>query len=198
MQALLDAYATTGELLDELELPKREAFPTETLPIVTGDKLVPAHWGLVPFWSKDTKSASKMINARGETITEMPAFRDSVRKRRCLVPVTGWHEWHLTRKYVFETGALMSFAGIYSWNKTLALRSFSIITTEANAVVKPYHQKNRMPVLLGEHQFEMWLDPESPLEEITGALKPYGGNDLLVRPVLEQREDSVQGDLFGS
>ena len=75
----------------------------------------------------------------------------------------------------------MSLAGICAWNGDLELLSYSIITTGANTVAEPYH--NRMPVMLAEHQYEMWLDSETDLEQLTRALVPYEGNDLSGRKV---------------
>ena len=184
-QALIDVYQISGALIRELDLPTFNAAPTQTLPIVRNGQIEGAHWGLVPFWAKDRKSAFKMINARSETITEKRSYKNAIKKHRCLVPVTGWYEWRKENEnkqpYVFETGAVTSLAGIYTYNKNLELLSYSIITTEANSLASEIH--NRMPVILGEHQFEMWFDEQTDIEEIRSALVPYQGNDLSVRKV---------------
>ena len=89
--ALIDAYQVVNALSD-VRLPTFNAAPTQRLPIVRDGKLESAHWGLVPFWAKDTKTAFRMINARNETIDEKRSFKGPFEKSRCLVPMTGWYE----------------------------------------------------------------------------------------------------------
>jgi putative SOS response-associated peptidase YedK len=126
-------------------------------------------WGLVPFWAKDAKAAYKMINARAETVAEKPAFRDALETRRCLIVADGFYEWekipgrrtkqpwHVTR----ADGAPFAFAGLWAiWHGgdgDEPLRSATIITTEANAVLADVH--DRMPVMLPDQAAEeAWLD----------------------------------------
>lgn len=186
VQGLIDAYQVISELTDDYDrVPTYNAAPTQHLPIVRNGKLEAAHWGLVPFWAKDTKTSFRMINARCETISEKRSFKGPFEKHRCLVPITGWYEWRkeddVKQPYLFETGGVMSLAGICAWNGDLEMLSYSIITTSANTVAEPYH--HRMPVMLAEHQHEMWLDSDTDLEQLSGALVPYEGNDLSVRKV---------------
>jgi len=184
VQGLVDAFQVANELLED-NLPTYNAAPTEMLPIVRNGKLQAAHWGLVPFWAKDTKTSFRMINARGETISEKSSFKRPFARHRCLVPATGWYEWckedEVKQPYLFETGDVMALAGICAWNGKLELLSYSITTTTANTVAEPYH--NRMPVVLSEHQYEMWLDEDTGLNQLSGMLIPYEGNDLSVRQV---------------
>lgn len=137
-------------------------------------------WGFVPRWAKDLHRS--MINARAETIMDKPAFRQSFQQRRCLIPADGFFEWQrqenvklpyfitLTKSHPF------AFAGI--WEHRAELVSCAIITTAANAAVRPVH--HRMPVMLTEaSEYEQWLSPDSTHEELQRLLRPFAG-DLLV------------------
>jgi putative SOS response-associated peptidase YedK len=140
-------------------------------------------WGLIPSWAKDLSSLPMLHNARGETVAEKPMFRNALRKRRCLVPASGFYEWKAVPGqrskqpfYIsFKDGTPMSFAGL--WERTrmpdgTTLDTCTIITTEANAVLEPVH--HRMPVLLGPEAWDTWLGPE-PLEpqQLAALLKPF-------------------------
>jgi putative SOS response-associated peptidase YedK len=149
-------------------------------------------WGLVPHWAKDPATGYSTINARAETVAVKPAFREAFKHRRCLVPASGYFEWraegrgpkqpyHLTR----ADGAPMSFAGLWeNWmpiNGGPALETFTIIVGPANDQARPYHE--RMPAILEDaDEFEAWLDPETPAEQLQALLRPYAG-ELEVRPV---------------
>ena len=141
-------------------------------------------WGLVPFWAKDPKVGYKMINARAETIAEKPAFRDALKTRRCLIVADGFYEWqknpalprakkqpfHITR----ADGAPFAFAGLWaSWHGTgdEALRSCTIITTDANDRLRDIH--DRMPVILPDQDAEeAWLEHGTPPELLGELLIP--------------------------
>ena len=189
--ALLAAYQLVLEELtleptaEFTELPNYNAAPTQLLPIIRANSMTGGHWGLVPVWAKDRKSAFRMINARAETLATTRAYRDAFRKRRCLVPATGWYEWRteagVKQPYLFETGQPVCFAGVWAWNGLQQLLSYSVVTTEANAVASPYH--HRMPVLLPENAYRVWLDESAGAEELKALLVPYSGNDLSVRKV---------------
>jgi putative SOS response-associated peptidase YedK len=121
-------------------------------------------WGLVPNWSADPKAAFKNINARSETAAKSPAFRDAFKKRRCLIPADGFYEWSGPPKHKRATffhlkdDSPFAFAGLFEhWERDgQALDTCALLTTEANAVVKPIH--GRMPVLLAREDFAGWLD----------------------------------------
>ena len=123
------------------------------------------HWGLIPHWSKDKKIAYRTINARSETVDTTPAFRQAFRKRRCLVCADGFYEWRREagRKVPFyfqlKSGEPFAFAGLWeNWQDPQSgewLRSCTVLTTDANAVVKAVH--DRMPVILPEAQHAAWL-----------------------------------------
>ena len=203
--ALRAAYSMLELLEDELgdELsPNYNCAPTDSMPVIRhrpgrdGPVLETVHWGLVPFWAKDRKSAARMINARAESLGERRAFRDSAQKRRCLVPATGWYEWRkeggARQPCVFEVRGTMTFAGLWAWNSSLRLVSYTIVTVAASSVVEPWH--DRMPALLGEHELAGWLDPDATLIDVMPLLRPYAGNDLSVRRVSRRVGDVRQND----
>ena len=123
-------------------------------------------WGLIPSWSKDSSSAAKMINARTETAATLPAFKDAMKSRRCLIPADGFCEWKKTGKtkqpHCFEIngGELFAFAGIWDrWKNPSGqwVQSCSILTTTANSLTSAVH--DRMPVILELDSYDLWLDP---------------------------------------
>lgn len=156
--------------------PRYNAAPTDLLLTVrwnpkTGDRaLDPLRWGLVPHWAKDVKIGASLTNARAETIAEKPAFRDAFARRRCLVPVDGFYEWHrpgqgVKQPYAFAHAAnaagnrpLLVLAGLWeSWRDPAGeiLRTITLVTTEANGVMAPIH--DRMPVILAPEDWAAWL-----------------------------------------
>ncbi|WP_418154499.1 SOS response-associated peptidase [Actinoalloteichus caeruleus] len=128
-------------------------------------------WGLVPPWAPDLTSGPPMINARAETITEKPAYRQAVRRRRCLVPATGWYEWQPNESgkqpflSVRRDGRPLAMAAVFStwWPKdqpkenTAPVVSCAVVTTEAQGEFARVH--HRMPLVLGREHWEEWLDP---------------------------------------
>ena len=157
--------------------------PTHNVLTVVGSEARRAgymRWGLIPHWAKDHKIGSRMINARAETVAEKPSFRDSLRRRRCLVLADGFYEWQRNGKekrpmrVVMRSGEPFAFAGIWSvWKDPEGNRvpSCAIITTTANDVLEPIHE--RMPVVLPREMEQFWLDPsvEDPAA-ITDVLNP--------------------------
>lgn len=171
--------------------PSYNVAPSQSRPVITiaGDVRVLSlmRWGLVPEWAGDAKSGFKMINARAETLTEKASFKTPLRKTRCLIPASGFYEWaHPNAKtkipYYFSLrgGGLFAFAGLYSvWHAGLSdeLRTFTIITTEANEIMKPVH--HRMPVILGRKDESRWLDPQiTEPEALLTLLKPYPAQEM--------------------
>ncbi len=133
----------------------------------TGEReLVRLRWGLIPFWAKDETIGYKTINARAETVAEKPAFRAAFRKRRCLIPASGFYEWQGSgsgspKRPFYITGrdgAPLAFAGLWErWEGAdQPVESCTIIVTAANAFLKPVH--DRMPVILAPGDFSAWLD----------------------------------------
>jgi putative SOS response-associated peptidase YedK len=166
--------------------PEYNIAPSQNCPVITleGDRRVMRlmRWGLVPSWAGDVKIGYRMINARSETIAEKASFKSLLKKNRCLVPASGFYEWKKPSKtakipYFFRLkgGPPFAFAGLWTLRhagKEDELRSFTIITTSANELMAPVH--DRMPVILREEDEARWLDPEMQKpEDILHLLKPY-------------------------
>jgi putative SOS response-associated peptidase YedK len=122
-------------------------------------------WGLIPFWAKDPSIGSRMINARAETLTERPVFRQAFQKRRCLVIADGFYEWRregkskVPMRIILKSGEPFGFAGLWeTWKSPEgeSVQSCAIITTTPNEVMEPIH--NRMPVILPREAERGWLD----------------------------------------
>lgn len=182
-------FALTG-IRHGLERPRYNLAPTQLVPVVVndGERMLDAYrWGLIPSWAKDASIGNKLINARGETVAEKPSFRSALKRRRCLVVVDGWFEWHQGTKpktpYLFrrKDGRPLAFAGL--WEEWKApdtgevLRTCTLITTGANALAAPIH--DRMPVVLPPEARDVWLRPE-PQEAavLRPLLVPYEGDEL--------------------
>jgi putative SOS response-associated peptidase YedK len=138
-------------------------------------------WGLVPHWAKDTKDAFKRINARAETLTQRPAFRDALKTHRCLVLADGFYEWQQTPGakqpwwITREDHAPFAFAGLWAtWRAPDGeqLRSTTIVTTEATGALRDLH--HRKPVILPQGSEQLWLAHETPVEALGDVL---GGLD---------------------
>ena len=122
-------------------------------------------WGLVPHWSDDAKGAARMINARAETITSSPAFRDAFERRRCIVPVDSFYEWkregtvRQPYRIVATDGRPLALAGLWAgWHDPTTeqvRRTFSIVTTTPNDAIADLH--DRMPVILEPSSWDRWL-----------------------------------------
>ena len=152
-------------------------------------------WGLVPSWAKDPSMGARMTNARAETIAEKPSFRTPFRRRRCLIPASGFYEWQATgtgpKQPVWISrpdGGLISFAGL--WDAWLGadgseLETATIITTEANETLRPFH--HRMPVILNPDSFGAWLgngtDDRFDREAAGELLQPAPEDSVRVVPV---------------
>jgi putative SOS response-associated peptidase YedK len=177
--------------------PRYNIAPTQTVPIVRQHPKEPVRemslvrWGLIPSWSKDSSSAAKMINARSETAATLPAFRDALKSRRCLIPADGFYEWEKKGKtkqpYCFEVndGNLFAFAGLWDrWKDPSGqwVKSCSILTTTANAVTEAVH--DRMPVILDPDSYDLWLDPGMKNVNVASELlKPYDAPSMRCYPV---------------
>jgi len=148
------------------------------------------HWGLIPSWAKDPKIGARMINARAESVLEKPAFRQAMRRRRCLVVADGFYEWRKAegRKQPYfihrQDDRPFGFAGLWeSWHGAEGelLESCTIITTGPSRLLAPIH--DRMPVILPAEHYERWLDPASRAEELQALLVPNESEPLEAYPV---------------
>jgi putative SOS response-associated peptidase YedK len=155
-------------------------------------------WGLVPFWAKDVKIGSRMINARAETVAEKPAFRRAFAKRRCLVPADGYYEWQVQAGgpkqpiYITRTdGRPLAFAGLYelwrdpavpSADEDAWLWTTTIITTSAPDELGMIH--DRMPMIIDPAGWADWLDPAaSDVADLRALLTPAAASGLTTYPV---------------
>jgi len=167
--------------------------PTQLIPVIVeepdGRELRLMKWGLIPSWSKVEKMASSMINARAETVKEKPGFRDSFKDKRCIIPASGFYEWQklTTAKkpyYFTPKEGLFSFAGLWSrWVSpaNIEIESCAIVTTAANELVKPIH--DRMPVVLGHNSWSAWMDKKTKANELLEFLTPLPANQIKVASV---------------
>jgi putative SOS response-associated peptidase YedK len=186
------------KLLSSPALPPRyNVAPTQDVAVVrqpsaaTERSLDLLRWGLIPHWAKDPTIGNRMINARAESVADKPAFRDSFRERRCLVPADGFYEWAKTKHgkqpyYVRVLGGrLFAFAGLWDrWRGPAGetRETFTIITTEPNELLRPVH--NRMPVILAPEDYDAWLAPEpTDAAALTELLRPYPTEQMSYYPV---------------
>ena len=164
--------------------PRYNIAPTQPVAVVRSfppKELEMMRWGLVPSCAKDPSIGNRLINARAETLTEKPAFRSAFAKRRCLILMDGFFEWKRgegkgarSQPYWFTPGdgKVAAFAGLYElWfhKEDEPLVSCTIITTEANDVVRPVH--DRMPVILPRERWSDWLEGSSP-DQLLALLRP--------------------------
>src|SRR6188768_2902005 len=168
--------------------------PTQEAPVVRVDRegqreVAMLRWGLVPFWAKDLKVGTSMINARSEGIEAKPAFREAVKTRRCIVPASGFFEWQGERPGRKQPFAItvpempvFGFAGLWErWRPEKdaePVETFTIVTADANETVARVH--DRMPVILPMEAIDTWLT--GPADAARALLKPYEGR-IELRPV---------------
>ncbi len=187
--------------------PRYNVAPGQDVAVVRQDAIRPVRsfsltrWGLIPSWSKDASGAARMINARSETAATLPAFRDALKSRRCLIPADGFYEWKRTDKikqpYCFEVndGELFAFAGIWDrWREPTStwIETCSILTTTPNAVTSPVH--NRMPVIFDPDSYDLWLDPGlKDATAVSELLRPFDARRMRCYPV-SARVNQVAND----
>lgn len=164
-------------------LPNFNVAPSHHHPVITNmdpNHFMPLRWGLIPFWAKDERIAYKMINARLETITEKPAYRNAVEKRRCIIPFDGFYEWKRDGKQkipyrICTTNTeIFSVAGIWEQWKSPSgedVFSFSVITRSPNEMMEKIH--DRMPAILLPEQERLWINNELNTDEALSLLEPY-------------------------
>lgn len=178
-------------------------------------ELCSLRWGLVPSWADDLAIGNRMINARAESIAVKPAYRRAFKTRRCLIAADGFFEWQKTGRqkqpyYIrLKNDRPFGFAGLWeTWSKSGApVESCSIITTDANELVRPIH--DRMPVVIPPEAYELWLSPgNQEIEVLQSLLLPYPAAEMTAFPVgtrvnspAYRESDCIepyqQGTLFG-
>ena len=157
--------------------PRYNVAPTQDVPaLVRPGELVMLRWGLVPAWAKDLSIGNRLLNARAETLERRSAFREALRTRRCLILADGFYEWmkedHRRRPFFLRLkgGAPFAFAGL--WDEWRGIGSCTIVTTDANAVVAPIH--DRMPVIARPELEARWLDPSvHDSADLVEVLEPF-------------------------
>ena len=148
--------------------PRYNITPSQDIPIIRESvhdhEMVMARWGLVPHWSKESKTKYATFNARIEGIADKPAYRTPFKRSRCLIPADGFYEWtmidnvkvpHLIH---MRKGEVFAFAGLWDrWQgEGITLDSCSIIVMPANDTIKPIH--DRMPAVIAPAHYDQWLD----------------------------------------
>lgn len=187
--------------LEDADWPQVERYnvaPTQLVSVLVASEEGEAwrvenfRWGLVPSWAKDTHMRQNLFNARSETVAEKPAFRAAFKRRRCLVPATGFYEWSGPqgdkRTYYIQRkdGKPLIFAGLWErWvgpGSSEPLFSFTILTVEANREMSEFH--HRMPVVLDAEGQERWMDLQQvDLLALQNLLKPLPDGSLVIRRV---------------
>ncbi len=170
--------------------PSQEILTLRWSPQFEKREFIYLKWGLVPFWAKDSSIGSRMINARAETAPDKPSFRDAFKKRRLIIPASGFFEWKKeeagTKQPYYispKEGGLFSLAGLWErWEKGgKPLESCTILTTEPNRLVAPLH--SRMPVIISPRDLENWLDPRADHADLLELLKPSPPEEMVASPV---------------
>ena len=192
---------------DDDWVPRYNIAPTQSVPVIRQHPQEPKRlgsrmrWGLIPSWAKDASIGYRMINARAETVATKPAFRDSFKNRRCLIPADAFYEWLLNGRtktpfcFTMVDDSLFAFAGLWdSWRSPegQAVETCTIITTTPNSLCADIH--DRMPVILPDDAYDLWLDPgfQKP-DDICDLLKPFDA-DLMRRFAVSSRVNLVKND----
>jgi putative SOS response-associated peptidase YedK len=171
--------------------PSQPVATVRSAPGGIGRELALLRWGLIPSWSKDPAIGNRLINARAETVREKPSFRNAFKRHRCLIPASGFYEWlrwergkqpYFVRMCDSHTFA---FAGLWDrWESPDegVIETCAILTTAANAVLAPIH--DRMPVIVPSGEYDRWLDP-SPKDpdSLTSLLVPFPPEEMVAYPV---------------
>ncbi|MBM3543114.1 MAG: SOS response-associated peptidase [Alphaproteobacteria bacterium] len=184
--------------------PRYNIAPTDAIPIVRIDprdgerEVVMARWGLIPAWMKE-KPKAPHINARAETVHEKPLFREAFRKRRCLIPATGFFEWEQRAdgkqpwRYTRKDLEPFAFAGLWEFTRQGGedIVSAAIIVGGPNDLVARVH--DRMPVMLMPEDYDRWLGAGATSEELRALLKPYDAK-LMEAYAVNRAVNSVKND----
>jgi putative SOS response-associated peptidase YedK len=189
-------------------VPRYNLAPTQPVPVIRQHpkeptrKLSLLRWGLIPYWSKDASGAARMINARSETASTQPAFRDAFKLRRCLIPADGFYEWKkqgtIKQPFCFEVngGKLFAFAGLWErWKNPSGewIKTCSILTTTPNPVAAAIH--DRMPAILNPEDYDLWLDPGMrDAKTVADLLKPFDARQMDYYPISTRINQAANDD----
>ncbi|SED15197.1 SOS response-associated peptidase [Paenibacillus sp. GP183] len=194
MDELITRY-DIDEIIQPFTKPNYNVAPTQMIPAIMNDgektKLDQLKWGLIPPWAKNEKIAYTTINARAETVAEKPAFRNAIKRKRCLIPASSFFEWQKIgrdkqpMRILLKNEDIFSMAGLYEfWRDPEGniVNSCSIITTTPNELMADIH--NRMPVILKKDDEALWLDPGTTDPEfVRHLLAPYPPEEMKAYPV---------------
>jgi len=179
---------TTFEILPSFNIAPQTFQPVVRLSSETGEReLASMRWGLIPFWARESKVAYNTINAKAETLSTSPAFREALKRRRCVIPLDGFYEWQPIspkEKQPFAVGLkggrMFGVAGLWDQWKDRStghsLETFTIITTDPNPLMEPFH--NRMPVIMKPVDYERWMAPADPARLPVDLLRPYPEEEM--------------------
>jgi putative SOS response-associated peptidase YedK len=188
--------------------PRYNVAPTQPVPIVRmiegRRQFALVRWGLIPAWLKDPRGFSLLINARGESLEEKPAFRAALRYRRCLFPADGFYDWRRegerARPYYVrrKAGGAMAFAGL--WENWMGpngeeMETAAIVTTRANRMLATVHP--RMPAIVPPEAFDLWLDSRSVDVTTAAALIAPAPEDMLEKHEVSPAVNSAANDTPG-
>ena len=192
--AVAEAVRALGADPGDAALPRRfNVAPTQTMPVVVATANTRAlrmmKWGIVPFYARKDEKPFQLINARSETAAEKPTFKQSVQKRRCVVPADGFFEWRKDadgRKTPFyirmKTGTPFWIAGIFEDESPPLPAGYALLTTGPNELMKPIH--DRMPVILGREAVETWLKSgDLPPEDVRSLCVSYPAQEMVAGAV---------------
>lgn len=202
--ALTSPPAVIAERFDLAWAPEMQPHyniaPSQMIPVVretdAGRELALFKWGLIPSWAKDASIGTRLINARGETLADKPAFRNAYRHRHCLVPANAFYEWKLIagrkQPYCIRLRGMGPFgmAGLWEHWKTpegKSVESCTIITVHANALVAELH--DRMPLILAPEDYGAWLRAES--KELPPAVPAQDMRYYPVSPLVSNARNDI-------
>lgn len=192
--------------------PRYNIAPTQTVAAVVRDagtsgplfnRLTRFKWGLIPSWAKDASGASRLINARAETVAEKPNFRTALSRRRCLIVADGFYEWQgqpdgtKIPMYVrMADDSLFGLAGLWeTWTDRASgetIPTCTIITLDPNVLMAPIH--DRMPAIIPREAYEQWLDPQqTDGRQVTRLLQSFPAEQMVAWPV-SRRVNNVRLD----
>ena len=174
--------------------PRYNIAPSQDISIIrdteSGHELTMARWGLIPSWSKESKSKYSTINARIESVAEKPTYRTPFKRQRCLIPADGFYEWKqvagnkVPHHIRMKDGKVFAFAGLWDhWeNEDDSIESCTIIVMPSNEVMKPIHE--RMPAIIAPAHYDLWLDSRiTDKQEIMQHLNSAPSSLLTAYPV---------------
>ncbi len=171
--------------------------PSQAIAVITNtapQEIQAFQWGLIPYWAKDRSIANKLINARAETLSEKPSFKQAYQQRRCLILADSFYEWEKTpngkqpQRIGLNNFELFAMAGL--WEKWVnpsngeLIQSCTIITTEVNEKLKALH--HRMPVILHPNDEKNWLDDSLSPSSRQALLCPYPNDAMQYHPISKQ------------